>query len=854
MTTLTGDAPPRGLFSRLAARLRNRPDSEHEMSFNRLIFAIIIVVALLLGDAPSTHDALIGMALYIPLACAVLAHILMAPAVCPPRRLAALLLDCGFLSWQLHLGGEPASMFFPIYLWVVFGNGFRFGLPWLRLAMLVALAGFGAVVATTPFWTNQLHLGIGLWFGLLLLPLYAGTLIRKLSQATHEAEAASEAKSLFLASVSHELRTPLNAIIGMGGLLRESRLDAEQAEMAQTIDSAARALLSLIEDILSLSRIEAGRMPIANAAFDAGEMLTELRALLATECRAKGLRFSLHVTPRTPLRLVGDRRHLLEVLLNLAGNAVKFTAEGGITVALDVAPGEGLGDGPQLIAEVSDTGIGIAPEAQHRIFEAFTQADSSIINRFGGTGLGLAICRRLVRLMGGELSVISAPGTGSTFRFSVPIGLADAAAELAQPASPDGLTVVLLHPDAAVAEALSTRLARLGATVREAMNAADAGGLLARPIAEAGAPPPLLMVASGTPAPPATEPGRCLRIDAAAPPGLPPEPRRRDCAALLSPEASVTTLARALRIALALGPRRSPGAGTDVSPAALPAPSRPAHPLRVLVADDSQVNRRVFARILEHGGHTAVVAEDGEAALDILETEADRIDLVLMDVNMPRLDGLEATKLFRIMALGQPHLPILALTADATGETAARCAAAGMDGHITKPVRPEALLREVEARARPPRPGAAPVLAAVPANSSATPPEERSVVTEMATHPRFRPAAPVVDAQAVDNLRQLGGDAFLQGLAEDFLADAEGLVDAIAEAARAGDTHRFRSEVHALHSSAANLGGVALMRLCGEWRALDREAMRREGTAIGERGREILARTRDALLGTPLPG
>ncbi|MFC3126239.1 response regulator [Pseudoroseomonas globiformis] len=849
-----------GVLGTLLRRLRNRPDSEHEMSFNRLGFAGVIALAMLISTTPGTNTALfVLLVLYIPLAFAVLAHILWRPAANPRRRLAALLLDCGFLSLELHLGGEPASMFFAIYLWVIFGNGFRFGLGALRAAVVASVAGFGTVMLTTPFWWEQINLSAGLLVALIILPLYAGRLIKRLSQARAEAEAASEAKSLFLAAVSHELRTPLNAIIGLGGLLRETRLDSEQADMARTMDSAAHTLLSLIEDVLDLSRIEAGRMPVHPVAFPLAGLLAELRSLLIAQCHTKGLRLTLHVTPRTPPALLADRRHLFEVLMNLAGNAVKFTEEGGVTIAIDVAPATedhpgAAGGGLWLAAEITDTGIGIAPEAQSRIFEDFTQADSSIVNRFGGTGLGLAICRRIVRLLGGEIGVTSLPGVGSTFRFRVPVGSADAE----PPAPLDQATVVVLDPDLQRRGEWLDRLSRLGVgTVRVAGESVTAGRLLAGP-QDAALPPPLLLAAAGVKRPPGTDPSRCLRFAAHVLPGLPEEAARQDCLTLLSRETPGATLAQALRLALDLtstGGRIGVSAPADAEPDG--AGNHSARPLRVLVADDSAVNRRVMERILQHGGHSAVLVEDGEEALDVLENEADSFDLVLMDVNMPRMDGLETTKMFRVMALGQTHLPILALTADATDETAARCMAAGMDGHLTKPVQPKALLAAVAAGARPARQAPVPVSKLAPAATRPLPGAGGSgpgSVSHVAEHPRFRPGGMVVDASTVDTLRRLGGEDFLRELAEDFLQDAVALVEAIGDAARDGDTSRFQAEVHALRSSAANLGALAVTRLCGEWRLLERDAMMQQASLLVASGHAALESTRRALLEGPAPG
>ncbi|MDF2999325.1 MAG: multi-sensor hybrid histidine kinase, partial [Xanthobacteraceae bacterium] len=770
-------------FRWMASRLRNRPDSEHEMSFNRLVFAFIIVIVLLLNRRGGEGDnALHVMALYIPLALGVLAHIMVWPGVSRGRRIFALLLDCGFLSWQLHLGGEIAALFFPIYLWVIFGNGFRFGLASLFTAIPVATLCFAAVVWTTPFWREQWHLSLGLLVGLVILPAYAGTLIRKLSAATKVAEEASQAKSLFLASVSHELRTPLTAIVGMTGLLRGTPLATDQREMVETVDVATRSLRSLIDGLLDLSRIEAGRMPVPNEPFDLIALLLDVRRLVEGQARERGLSFDIHVTPRTPLGLVGSRQHLHEALVNLVGNAVKFTQQGGVTVAVDAESAE---DGRlALVIEVSDTGIGIAQGDQERIFEDFTQADDSILNRFGGTGLGLAITRRLVALMGGAISVDSAPGRGSTFRFHVPVVPASEE-PLAEVDALGRAGAVLVCRETARLAAVRSALAtlridpfiadpRLGPARMFPPQAGRAIRLLFEPDTRnlALLPP----VAEGAPPKP-------LLLHSEAAPGLPSLEMRRRYASVLGASPTALELRRAMTLASRIAAASS-GEAVPVSPAT------PRLPRRLLLADDNRVNQRVFLRILEGAGHSVRVAETGEQALDLLTDIADAFDLVLMDFNMPDMDGLEASKLYRMMSTGDDRLPIVGLTADATALRDSRWRDAGMDDCLIKPVEPAVLLAAIDRLARG---GEAAVTSGV----------------HSVSRPRLATGLPTLDEGAIESLRHLGGPQFATELMEDYLLDAEVIVGRIVATARRGDLAGFRNEAHALQSSSANVGAVA---------------------------------------------
>lgn len=794
------------LFTTLLERVKNRQDSEHEQAAVRVVISFTFLFYLL-ATKPVTENMTEIWTLYFNLIAVFILFSL--TLFCstliwrnrsPIRRMIGMIVDITAFSFGLIITGETGAPWYGVYLWVTFGNGFRFGTNYLYLSAILSVVGFSSVLLLTPYWQTHTALGLGLLIALIILPGYAAVLTNRINEERRRAEEANQAKTEFLARMSHEIRTPLNGIIGTGELLRSCHLGQEEKEYVDTIYASGHTLLRLIEDILDISKIEAGKLEIEQVEFDLHALINTTIKILSVQVNTEKLRLTSHIGLDIPFQLIGDPLHLRQILINLIGNAIKFTEKGSVELRCHKLREE---NARTLIRfEVIDTGIGIPEEKQAQIFEKFTQADESTTRRFGGTGLGTTIAKQLVELMGGRIGIMSSPGIGTTLWFDIEFDHQSELIDENEVLKMRQCRILRLAQHAVSITNISQSLRGWGIpfqnveSVNETIRKLQEGVQLNTPIE--------VVILDGIPYNKATEAllnsiekdhshskTSLIMVQKTGENLLPFETGRlSDRVHVLKDPVENNLLFNALH-ASHLGNHENDGIVSQADHLAA-SDDQTSHPLEILIAEDNSINRMVISRMLGRAGHNYQQVENGQELLDALATR--QYDLVIADMQMPMVSGLEAYKMYRFAHPDNAAIPFIILTANATTDARKSCEEAGIEWFLTKPISSEKLLSTI---------------------TRATTANNTTDLTDKQTSMAGADASevPVIDYGILREVAKLAPDqAFLTMLMDSLEKDGAQLIKEMSEAIHTQDIKHFKALAHALKGSAANLGLVQLQQ------------------------------------------
>ena len=784
---------------RISAAGKKNP-SENATYRNRLAllaaFWLAIVVSKDLIDDPAIKLSYLAWGHLLSIGLTIISRIwfVVRPERQDLRLIISIAIDCLTASIAVAYGGIVGVPFVFAYLWASFGNGFRFGVTMLRYGAVIGFGSFFLVALTTPYWREKPEITLMIMTILLILPAYAAGLINRLEQAIAGEKAASVAKSKFLAMMSHELRTPLNSIINLSLMMpQKGNFDDDQKAMAMSINQSGETLLEMVDNILIVSKAEEQAIASPAERVDLYELLRTIDLGLRPLAFQKKLSLQLRMDSGLSRYVESTGAHLKKILLNLGGNAIKFTDAGSVSILLERCEED---EQEFLLIKVSDTGAGIPKDRQDAIFQRFAQLENAKANQLGGVGLGLAICADLANAMGGRIWLESEEGKGSDFCVMVPLREIDSKVELVPIHSS---VYVYGDGDSHFLELALQSAGIICTRICDNMSAEDFAERL-------------------------THDAALVFVQGKSRAELPKFMRQADSyqksfliEVVEKEEQPFADFPYFMTIGKedddALGRVLGFAAGYEM--AAQEMASIPS--LTVLLADDKDTNLEVARRMLENEGHQVFVARNGEEAFERALEYHDEIDLILMDVNMPLVDGLEATKLIRAGEAGGVRCTIYGLTADITEDGVAGCMRAGMDGVLHKPLRQSELhniLQEVSVL-KPQQPVEQQAERALVALGE-------SPTTKPRVKPKTKSLANSIDLDRLQELQSLDPSGeFVSEIAATFFTDALEIMAGTRAAVEARDIQQLQKMRHAMRSTAVSFGAISIDHLCEKARAID---------------------------------